>query len=179
MNIQLHDKSFEHYISEEEINSAIQGIASQIEDDFSTDDFPVFICVLNGAFLFCSDLVKHISFPCEVEFMKLSSYEGTASKEEISVKLGLDHKLKNRSVIVVEDIVDTGFTMKYITDQLKAIGVKDYKVASLFFKPDACKENITIDYLGFEIPNDFIVGYGLDYDGLGRNLKEVYKLSGV
>ncbi|CAM4057323.1 MULTISPECIES: adenylate kinase [Flavobacterium] len=174
--IQLHDKTFEAFIPEQEINFAIQNVAKQIEDDFY-DEVPVFIGVLNGAFMFLSDLMKHYSRPCEVSFIKMASYEGTASTNDVKQLIGLNQDLEGRSVVIVEDIVDTGNTVEELKKIFKAQGVKHFRIATLFFKPQAYTKDIKIDYIGIRIPNKFIVGFGLDYDGLGRNLKEVYQLS--
>lgn len=174
--IQLHDKTFEPFISAQELDYAIQNVAKQIEDDFF-DDVPVFIGVLNGSFMFFSDLLKHYSRPCEVSFIKLASYEGTQSTNDVKQLIGLNQNLKGRSVIVVEDIVDTGNTVVELKKMFKAQEVKHFKIATLFFKPEAYTKDIKLDYVGIRIPNKFIVGFGLDYDGLGRNLKQVYQLS--
>ncbi len=174
--IQLHDKTFEPFISAQELDYAIQNVAKQIEDDFF-EDVPVFIGVLNGSFMFFSDLLKHYSRPCEVSFIKLASYEGTQSTNHVKQLIGLNQDLKGRSVIVVEDIVDTGNTVEELKELFKAQQVKHFKIATLFFKPEAYTKEIKLDYVGIRIPNKFIVGFGLDYDGLGRNLKQVYQLS--
>lgn len=174
--IQLHDKTFEAFIPEQEIKFAIQNVAKQIEDDFY-DEIPVFIGVLNGAFMFLSDLMKNYSRPCEVSFIKMASYEGTTSTNDVKKLIGLNQDLTGRSVVIVEDIVDTGNTVEELKKLFKAQGVKHFKIATLFFKPEAYTKDIKIDYIGIRIPNKFIVGYGLDYDGLGRNLKQVYQLS--
>ena len=174
--IQLHDKKFEVFISGEEINFAIENMAKQIEDDFC-DDVPVFIGVLNGAFMVVADLLKKYSHNCEVSFVKMASYEGTSSTEQVTQLLGLDIDLTNRHVVLIEDIVDTGNTLVELKELFKSQNVKHFKIATLFFKPEAYKQDIKIDYIGIRIPNKFIVGYGLDYDGLGRNLSEVYQLS--
>jgi adenylate kinase len=174
--IQLHDKTFEPFISAQELDYAIQNVAKQIEDDFY-DDVPVFIGVLNGSFMFLSDLAKHYSRPCEVSFIKLASYEGTQTTNAVKQLIGLNQDLKGRSVVVVEDIVDTGNTVEELKKLFKEQQVKHFKIATLFFKPEAYTKDIKIDYIGIRIPNKFIVGFGLDYDGLGRNLKQVYQLS--
>lgn len=172
--IQLHDLQFEPYISEEKINEAIDQVAERLNRDYK-DDSPIFLVVLNGAFMFASEVIKRFKGNCEVSFVKLGSYEGTASTGEVKTLLGLTQKIEGRRVILVEDIVDTGTTLEEIDVILKKEMVADYKVVSLFFKPEAYKKSINIEYVGMEIPNKFIVGYGLDYDGLGRNLTQVYK----
>jgi hypoxanthine phosphoribosyltransferase len=174
--IRLHDKHFVPFISADEIDFALRQLAAQIDSDFS-DDVPVFIGVLNGAFMVVSDFVKHYKSPCEVRFIKMSSYAGTASTGEVRQLIGLNQDLSGRSVVVIEDIVDTGHTVEQLKQMFKSQGVKHLKFATLFFKPDAYEKDIKLDYVGIRIPNKFIVGYGLDYDGLGRNLPEVYQLA--
>lgn len=174
--IQLHDKKFEAFIDAKELDFAIQNMAKQIADDFS-DETPVFIGVLNGSFMVMADLMKHYEYPCEVNFVKLSSYEGIQTTNEIKQLIGLNESLEGRSVIVVEDIVDTGNTVEELKKIFKEKKVKHFKIATLFFKPEAYTKDIKLDYVGIRIPNKFIVGYGLDYDGLGRNLKHVYQLA--
>lgn len=174
--IQLHDKHFEAFISEKELDYAIQNLAKQIEDDFY-DEVPIFVGILNGSFMFLSDLMKYYGRPCEVEFVKLSSYEGTQSTNNVKQLVGLNQNLEGRSVIIVEDIVDTGNTVEELKNIFKSKGVKHFKIATLFFKPEAYTKDIKLDYVAIRIPNKFIIGYGLDYDGLGRNLKQVYQLA--
>ena len=174
--IQLHDKMFVPFISAEEIDFAIAEMAQLVEADFA-DDVPVFVGILNGAFMVVSDFMKHYKKPCEVSFIKLASYEGTASTNEVKQLIGLNQDLSGRSVIVIEDIVDTGNTLEELKALFKKQNVKHFKIATLFLKPEAYKKDIKLDYVGIRIPNKFIVGYGLDYDGLGRNLPEVYQLS--
>ncbi len=174
--IQLHDKKFEVFIAAEEINFAITNMAKQIEDDFS-DETPVFIGVLNGSFMVTADLLKKYNGLCEVSFVKMASYEGMATTTEVKQLIGLNQNLEGRSVIIVEDIVDTGNTIEELKAILKEHKVKHFKIATLFLKPEAYKKDIKLDYVGIRIPNKFIVGFGLDYDGLGRNLKDVYQLS--
>lgn len=173
--IQLHDKQFIPFISAQEIDFAIATMAAQVEADFA-DETPVFIGVLNGAFMVVSDFLKHYKKPCEVSFIKLASYEGTASTHEVKQLIGLNQDLAGRTVVVIEDIVDTGNTVVELKELFKKQNVKHFKIATLFFKPEAYKKDIKIDYIGIRIPNKFIVGFGLDYDGLGRNLPEVYQL---
>ena len=173
--IQLHDKQFVPFISSQEIDFALATMASQVEADFA-DEIPVFVGVLNGSFMVVSDFMKHYKKPCEVSFIKLSSYEGTASTNEVKQLIGLNQDLTGRTVIVIEDIVDTGNTVAELKDLFKKQNVKHLKIATLFFKPEAYKKDLKLDYIGIRIPNKFIVGFGLDYDGLGRNLPEIYQL---
>jgi hypoxanthine phosphoribosyltransferase len=175
MEIKLHDKHFVPFISAQEIDFAIATMAAQVEADF-TDETPVFVGVLNGAFMVVSDFMKHYKSPCEVSFIKMASYEGTASTNEVKQLIGINQDLSGRTVIVIEDIVDTGNTVEELKILFKNKGVKHFKIATLFFKPEAYKKDIKLDYIGIRIPNKFIVGFGLDYDGLGRNLPEVYQL---
>jgi hypoxanthine phosphoribosyltransferase len=175
MEILLHDKLFVPFISAQEIDFALTNMAKQIEDDF-TEEIPVFIGVLNGGFMVVSDLLKKYNSPCEVSFIKLASYEGTQSNSGVKQLIGLNQNLEGRTVIVIEDIVDTGHTLEELKSLFKEQKVKHFKIATLFLKPDAYKKDIKIDYVGIRIPDRFIVGYGLDYNGLGRNLTEVYQL---
>ena len=174
--IHLHDKSFVPFISSEEIDFAIANMAKQMDDDFF-DEIPVFVGILNGSFMVLSDLMKHYRGMCEVSFMKLASYEGTESTNTVKQLIGINENLEGRTVVIVEDIVDTGNTIEELKAIFKEKKVKHLKIATLFFKPEAYKKDIKIDYIGIRIPNKFIVGYGLDFDGLGRNLADVYQLA--
>ncbi len=176
MLIQLHDKKFVPFLTAAEIDFAISQMARQIEDDFAGET-PVFVGVLNGAFMVMSDLLKKYEGPCEVSFVKLSSYEGTQTTNAVKELIGLNQSLEGRSVVVVEDIVDTGHTVVALKEMFKKQNVKRFKIATLFFKPDAYRQEVKLDYIGIRIPDKFIVGYGLDYDGLGRNLPAVYQLA--
>lgn len=173
--IQLHDKQFVSFISSREIDFALATMAAQVQADFA-DEIPVFVGVLNGSFMVVSDFMKHYKKPCEVSFIKLASYEGTSSSNEVKQLIGLNQDLTGRTVIVIEDIVDTGNTVAELKELFKKQNVKHFKIATLFFKPEAYKKDLKLDYIGIRIPNKFIVGFGLDYDGLGRNLPEVYQL---
>lgn len=174
--IQLHDKQFVPFISASEIDFALAKIVSQVEDDFA-DETPIFIGVLNGAFMVVADFLKKYKNNCEVSFIKMASYQGTESTNSVKELIGINQDLTGKSVVLIEDIIDTGNTLEELKKLFKAQNVKHFKVATLFFKPEAYKKDIKIDYIGIRIPNKFIVGYGLDYDGLGRNLPEVYKLA--
>ncbi len=165
--ITIKDKEFKPYIEENKINSAIKSMAEKINHDMFELN-PIFLVVLNGSFMFAAALLKEINFPCEISFIKLASYHGTQSSGEVNEIIGLSEDIKNRHVVILEDIVDTGVTL----EKLKSV-----KVASLLFKPDSYKKKIPVNYTGINIPNDFVVGYGLDYDGFGRNLKDIYVLN--
>jgi len=173
--ITLHNKTFVPFISENEINQAVKKLAIEISADYKNET-PLFLGVLNGAFMYLGELLKNYNGNCEVSFVKLASYEGTSTSGTMKNLIGLNESIENKHVIVVEDIVDTGHTLEYLMEYLIKMKPKSIKTTSLFFKPEAYKKNIKIDYTGIEIPNKFIVGYGLDYDGLGRNLPEVYQL---
>ena len=173
--VQLHELKFNPFISEAEINTGIEKVAAEINAEFEGET-PVFLGVLNGAFLFAAELIKRFKGDCEVNFVKLSSYEGVNSTGNVNSLMGLTQPLEGRNVVVIEDIIDTGNTLEKIDKILRTEKVKKYKVATLFYKPKAYKKSLPIDYVGMEISNDFIVGYGLDYNGLGRNLTQVYKL---
>lgn len=175
MEIQLHDKQFVPFISAEELDWAIANMAKQIANDMG-NEIPVFVGVLNGAFMVVSDFMKHYKKPCEVSFIKMASYEGMESTQEVKQLIGLNQDLTGRTVVVIEDIVDTGNTVEELQKLFSGKNLKQLKFATLFLKPEAYKKDIKIDYIGIEIENRFIVGFGLDYDGLGRNLPEVYQL---
>ncbi|MDD5569939.1 MAG: hypoxanthine phosphoribosyltransferase [Bacteroidales bacterium] len=173
--IKLKGKVFGKYLSYEEIQKTVKGIAEKINSEFK-DKKPVFLVVLNGSFLFFADLIKHIDFECEISFVKIASYSGTKSTDEVKCLIGINENLKGRNVIIIEDIIDAGSTIDDIIRQLKEHKPAEIKVVSLFFKPDSFVKDFKIDIAGRNVPNDFLIGYGLDYDGLGRNLKDVYKL---
>jgi adenylate kinase len=173
--IQLHDLFFEKFITKTQISQAVNGVAVKINDDYKGKS-PVFLIVLNGAFFFGADIIKKYNGDCEMSFIKFSSYEGTKSTGNISTVMGVEPSLKDRDVIIVEDIVDSGNTIEAILEILKQEQVNSYKIATMFYKPLAFTKSYHVDYLGMEIENDFIVGYGLDYNGLGRNLRAIYKL---
>jgi hypoxanthine phosphoribosyltransferase len=174
--IKLHDKSFDTYLSEEIIQKRIAEIAEAINNDYKGKK-PLFIAILNGSFMFAADLFKHLTIDAEICFIKLASYKGMKSSGNIITSIGLDQDLYDRDVIIIEDIVDTGKTLNVFLPQLHHQQPRSFKIAALLHKPDATQYPLTIDYTGFSIPNKFVVGYGLDYDGLGRNLKEIYQLA--
>ena len=173
--VTIRDKTFTVSITSEEIQKQIAVLAEKISADLQGKQ-PVFICVLNGAFLFAADLMKRMSMDCEITFVRVSSYAGTQSTGHIKNLVGLSEDIKGRSVIIIEDIVDSGDTVVYLLEELKKNNPAEIRIASLLLKPKALKHDLKIDYVGFEVPNDFLVGYGLDYDGLGRNLNDIYKI---
>lgn len=173
--ISVHDKQFSLSIKYEEIEAAIKNIATRINHDLE-DTNPIFLVILNGAFMFAADLFKMINVDCEISFVKLASYSGTQTTAKVKKLIGLGENIKGRTVVIVEDIIDTGITMESLLGQLYEMEVKEVRIATLLFKPDAFVKDFKIDYLGMDIPNDFIVGYGLDYNGHGRNYKDIYKI---
>jgi hypoxanthine phosphoribosyltransferase len=173
--IKAHDLFFEPFISEAELATRVKELGNAIRQDFEGKR-PLFISVLNGAFVFAADLVRAVNIECEMAFVRLASYEGTASTGAVETILGLEVEVKNRHIIVVEDIVDSGRTLHYFMAQLLDLRPASISLAALLFKPEALQMPVKIDYLGFEIPNKFVVGYGLDYDGLCRNLPGIYQL---
>lgn len=173
--VTLKDKTFRVNIPSTEINKAVGEIAHRINHELK-DKKPLFLCVLNGAFMFASDLMKKLTIDCEISFVKLSSYEGTGSTGNVKQLIGLNEELKGRTVVIVEDIVDTGLTIENLMQQLEKMEPAEIKVATLLYKPEAYRKRIELDYVAIIVPNDFLVGYGLDYDGLGRNLPDIYVL---
>lgn len=172
-SIRLADKTFVPYIAEQRLLESISALAERMNRDYE-GRHPLFLVVLNGAFLFAADLLREIRIDCEVSFVKLASYHGTSSTGKMKELIGLNESLAGRAVIIVEDIVDTGFTIETLVAKVKEQGAADVKVATLLFKPEAYAKEVPIDYIGLEIPEAFIVGYGLDYNGLGRNLRNIY-----
>jgi hypoxanthine phosphoribosyltransferase len=173
--IKVIDKSFEPYLTAAQIDIQIQRLATEINKDYANKK-PLFIAILNGSFMFASDLFKAISIDCEICFIKLASYKGTKSTGQVITSIGLDAILTDRDVIIIEDIVDTGKTLTEFLPQLENQQPSSLKIVALLHKPEATTHPLKIDYLGFEVPNKFLLGYGLDYDGYGRNLKEIYTL---
>lgn len=176
MPIKLHDKSFDTYLSEQTIQDTIERMAAQINADYAGKR-PLFIAILNGSFMFAADLFKRLRIDSEICFIKLASYRGMKSSGQVITAIGLDVDLFGRDVVIIEDIVDTGKTLNEFLPKLDHQQPASLKIAALLHKPEATQFPLTIDYLGFSIPNKFVVGYGLDYDGLGRNLKEIYQLA--
>jgi hypoxanthine phosphoribosyltransferase len=173
--IQLLDKEFSLSIPASDIKRAIWQMADKINRDLK-DKNPLMVCILNGSFMFSADLMKLVEFPCQISFVKLASYEGMGSTGKVKELIGFNEELKGRTVVLLEDIVDTGVTVENSVEQLLQTGASEVIVATLLYKPEACKRDIKLDYVGMEIPNDFIVGYGLDYNGYGRNLPDIYSL---
>jgi len=173
--VTLKDKTFELSIPYEKILQAIETLAQKMNKDFAGKE-PLFLVILNGSFMFSADLLKNISLNCQVSFVKLASYEGTQTTHTVKKLIGLNEEIKDREVIILEDIIDTGITMEKLLEEISIFKPAGISIATLLFKPAALQKEISIDYVGMEIPNDFIVGYGLDYDGLGRNLKDIYKI---
>ena len=173
--LKVHDKEFKPYLTALQIDHQIKRIAATINTDYAGKK-PLFIAILNGAFMFASDLFKEINIEAEICFIKLASYKGVRSTGQVVTAIGLDVDLFGRDVVILEDIVDTGKTLSQFLPQLNHHHPSSLKIAALLHKPDALLHPITIDYLGFIVPNIFLLGYGLDYDGLGRNIKEIYQL---
>lgn len=174
--VTVHDKRFTIYLKEEEIQKKIKELAEQINKDYEGKK-PLFIAILNGSFMFAADLFKNITIEAEISFIKLVSYKGMKSSGNVITAIGLDQELYDRDVIIVEDIVDTGKTLTEFLPKLQHHQPSSLKIASLLHKPEAMQHPLQIDYIGFSIPNKFVVGYGLDYDGLGRNLNQIYQLA--
>ena len=173
--ITVNDKQFKPYLSAQQIAEQVKRVAGEINVEYQGKR-PLFIGILNGAFMFASDLFKEITVDAEISFIKLASYKGTRSSGLVITSIGLDESLKDRHVIIVEDIVDTGKTLSEFLPQLVDQQPASLRIVALLHKPDALKHPLKIDYLGFNVPDKFLLGYGLDFDGLGRNLKEIYQL---
>jgi len=173
--IKVHDKEFKTFFSAEEIHIQVNRIATQINNEYNGKR-PLFIAILNGSFMFATDLFKALTIEAEICFIKLASYKGIKSTGQVVTTIGLDQTIKDRDIIVIEDIVDTGKTLHEFLPQLLNLAPASLKIATLLHKPDALKHPLQLDYIGFEVPNKFLLGYGLDYDGLGRNLNEIYQL---
>jgi len=175
--VQLGDKSFRPFIPYNELSEAIDNVAEKINNDYrGCTDVPVLLCVLNGAIMFTAELMKRLDFNCELVSLKLSSYEGTQSTGEVRQIMGLSGSVEGKRVLIAEDIVDTGTTITNLTKLLKEKGATEVKVCTMLLKPDVYKSDIKLDYVAKKIPNDFIVGFGLDYNEIGRNLKDIYVL---
>ena len=173
--IRVKDKDFRIFITAEEIDRAVSKIAGHLNEDMAGRD-PVYLVILNGAFIFASDLFKKLDMPCEVSFVKLASYQGASTTATVKELIGLNENLRGRNLVIVEDIIDTGITMDYLLKMLDQLGPSEVRIAALLFKPEAFQKHFRINYVGMEVPSDFIVGYGLDYDGHGRNYRDIYKI---
>ncbi|HOW25164.1 MAG TPA: phosphoribosyltransferase family protein [Bacteroidales bacterium] len=173
--IKVKDKEFIPFVSEHKIQRAVKQISQQVNQDMA-GKVPLFLVILNGAFIFASDLLRKITVDCDITFVKLASYEGTSTTSTVKELIGLGEVVKDRTVIIVEDIVDTGITIDHVIQMLKKMEASDVKVAAMFFKPDAFQRDFHIHYKGMDIPPDFVVGYGLDYDGFGRNHPCLFRL---
>ena len=171
--IRIKDKQFKTFITEEQILKEVARVGEEINRDLA-DANPLFVSVLNGSFMFTADLMKHVSVPCEISFVRLASYAGTSSTGKVKELVGLNDDITGRTIVIVEDIIDTGLTMERLIETLKARNPKEIRIATLLVKPDKLKVDLDINYIAMSIPNDFIVGYGLDYDGLGRNYRDIY-----
>lgn len=174
--MRVKDRDFDLFIAEADIHARVEALAHQIDQDYA-DDPPVLVAVLNGSFVFAADLARAITIPSEITFVKVKSYQQFQSTGEHREFIGLEVSITDRPVIVVEDIVDSGNTIRFLLEKFGSDRPKSIAVASLLFKPNALVHDLTLAYVGFEIPNDFVVGYGLDYDGFGRNLRSIYTLS--
>lgn len=172
---QIHDQQFEIFISADKIQKRIEEIAHQLNEDYK-DRNPLFLSILNGAFIFTADLFREVNIPAEVSFIKLKSYRRMETTGKVKELLGLEQNIFNRNIIIVEDIVDTGKTLQHILEEFKELGTKSIEILTLLYKPEANRVPLDLKYVGFEIPNEFVVGYGLDYEGYGRNLKDIYKV---
>ena len=173
--IKIKDKSFRVFMQETDIKQRVKALAEQMSKDLEGKN-PIFLAVLNGAFIFAADLLREMTIPCEISFVKLASYQGTTSTGKVKEVFGVNENLSGRTVVIVEDIVESGQTMKQMIESLGTRNPESVRICTLFFKPEKLKEDLNLDYVAFRIPDDFIVGYGLDYDGLGRELKDVYTI---
>lgn len=173
--ISVKDKKFCVSINADDLQKNVKRVADEINRDYNGREV-MFVGILNGAFMFAADLLKNISLDCEISFVKVASYSGTSSTGEVKELIGLNSDIKGRDVVLVEDIIETGLTIGTVLGMLEKLGAKSVRVATLIFKPESFKGNYKVDYVGFSLPKSFIVGYGLDYDGYGRNLPEIYSI---
>ena len=171
--VRILDKEFKLFITEKQIQEAVEEMARRMNKELKGKKV-FFIGILNGCFMFAADLVKHLDLDCTITFLKLASYQGTSSTGKIQRLIGLNEDIKDQIVVVLEDIVDTGITLNFIQKQLRGYEPAEIKLATLLYKPEACRQDVSLDYVGIEIPDDFVVGYGLDYNGCGRNLRQIY-----
>lgn len=172
--MKIKELEFKKFITAEKIDEKVKSIGAQINKDYE-DKIPVFLPILNGSFIFASDLIKEIKIPCRVSFVKVSSYVGTQSSGQLKSLIGVEESQFNQDIIIVEDIVDSGLTLQKIMEDLKGLGAKSVEAVSLLRKKTARQKNVKIKYIGFDLEEEFVVGYGLDYDGLGRNYRDIYK----
>ena len=173
--VQIKDKQFEIYLSQNQLNGRIAELAGQLNETYA-DKEPLFIAILNGSFMFAADLMKKVSVACHISFIRVSSYEATSSTGKVTQLIGLQEDIANRHVVIVEDIVDTALTMSHLVEQLQQLQPASLQIVTLLCKREAMQRQVDLKYVGFDIPNAFVVGYGLDYDGLGRNLPDLYVL---
>ncbi len=173
--VKVLDKEFQIFIEHDKIQTAVKKMAQQMNKDLQGKDV-IFLGILNGCFMFAADLFKNIDFPSQISFLKLASYQGTSTSGNVKRLIGINEDIAGKTVVVIEDIVDTGITIENIIKQLKGYEPADIKVATLLFKPKSVQNDVKLDYVGLEIPNDFILGYGLDYNGFGRNYQHIYKI---
>jgi hypoxanthine phosphoribosyltransferase len=174
--IKIHDRYFAINIHERDIANAVRNLAARMNRELD-GTMPLFVGVLNGSFMFLSDLMKEISIPCEISFVKVASYEGTTSTGKVKQLVGLNENIKGRTVVIVEDIVDTGNTIEHLVESLETQRPATIKIATLLLKPEAYTKQIPIDFAALQVPNDFLIGYGLDFNGQGRNLRHIYKIT--
>ncbi len=173
--MQILDKRFASFITEQQIQQRVRELAAHINHDY-VDKEPLFLSILNGSFIFSADIFRELTIHTEISFLKLKSYRQIQSSGKIQELIGLEHNILNRNIVIIEDIVDTGKTLQHILTEFNNLGANSIEIVTLLYKPAANKYPLNLKYIGFEIPNDFIVGYGMDYEGFGRNLKDIYKI---
>ena len=176
--IKAHNKKFELFIEASEISRMVDNIAEKLNHDLKGEEV-IFLGILDGTFIFAADLIRKIEFDCQVTFVKMSSYKGTSTTGSVETLIGIGTGLEGKTIVIIEDIVDTGLTLERILKLVRDQKPAKILTVALLFKPDACIRDIRIDYLGREIPNEFVIGYGLDCDGFGRNLADIYKITGA
>lgn len=174
--MKIKDLTFKKFISAEKIDAKVKEVAQQLRKDYH-DKTPLFLPILNGSFIFAADLIRHVDLPCRVSFVKHSSYQGTASTGQLKTLIGLNESIFNQDIIIVEDIMDTGLTLSKVVEELRSLGTRSVEIATLIRKAPAREHAIQPKYVGFDIDDEFVLGYGLDYEGLGRNLRDIYKQS--
>jgi hypoxanthine phosphoribosyltransferase len=174
--MKIKDLTFEKFISAEKIDAKVKEVAQQLREGYH-DKTPLFLPILNGSFIFAADLIRHVDLPCRVSFVKHSSYQGTASTGQLKTLIGLNESIFNQDIIIVEDIMDTGLTLSKVVEELRSLGTRSVEIATLIRKASAREHAVQPKYVGFDIDDEFVLGYGLDYEGLGRNLRDIYKQS--